>query len=388
MGSDVQERRALDQLKAAVRDVWQKELFTDAYLLRWLRARDLDVAKAEDLLRKNLLWRKEKEVDTIVERYEWHPILRQYFPGGIFGHDKDGSPIYIINIGSGDFKGMLQCLTKEQLVMHVVYILEQLQRGRESQTRKLGKLLDTSVFLFDFDHFSLRQVYSWQVVDYIRALVVLYENYYPETLKLALLINTPSFFPIFWRLIRPFLSERTASKVHIFSRDGWQKVLLDYVDPGELPAHWGGTIVDPVGGARCTHVIGPAGDLPEAVYRGGGALAIDPEAVSCFLERGHRLEVPVQVETPGAKLHWQLQARDVAFALWRNSGDDRVELLAPRRVACDRDPECGQVHCEEAGTYTFLFDNSFSWFSGKQLSYVIRVHHESSVTTIGQAAGS
>ncbi|KAH9381176.1 hypothetical protein HPB48_003153 [Haemaphysalis longicornis] len=329
-------------LKAAVRDVWQKELFTDAYLLRWLRARDLDVAKAEDLLRK---------------------ILRQYFPGGIFGHDKDGSPIYIINIGSGDFKGMLQCLTKEQLVMHVVYILEQLQRGRESQTRKV-------------------------FVDYIRALVVLYENYYPETLKLALLINTPSFFPIFWRLIRPFLSERTASKVHIFSRDGWQKVLLDYVDPGELPAHWGGTIVDPVGGARCTHVIGPGGDLPEAVYRGGGALAIDPEAVSCFLERGHRLEVPVQVETPGAKLHWQLQARDVAFALWRNSGDDRVELLAPRRVACDRDPECGQVHCEEAGTYTFLFDNSFSWFSGKQLSYVIRVHHESSVTTIGQAAGS
>lgn len=387
MGGDVQERRALDQLKAAVRDVWQKELFTDAYLLRWLRARDLDVTKAEDLLRKNLLWRKEKEVDTIVERYEWHPILRQYFPGGIFGHDKDGSPIYIINIGSGDFKGMLQCLSKEQLVMHVVYVLEQLQRGRDSQTRKLGKLVDTSVFLFDFDNFSLRQVYSWQVVDYIRALVVLYENYYPETLKLALLINTPSFFPIFWRLIRPFLSERTASKVHIFSGDGWQKVLLDYVDPGELPAHWGGTIVDPEGGARCTHVIGPGGDLPEAVYRGGGALAIDPEAVSCFLERGHRLEVPVLVETPGSKLHWQLQARDVAFAVWRNSGNDRVELLAPRRIACDRDPECGQVHCEEAGTYTFLFDNSFSWFSGKQLSYVIRVHHES-VAAANQAAGS
>ncbi|KAH6928354.1 hypothetical protein HPB50_014944 [Hyalomma asiaticum] len=123
--------------------------------------------------------------------------------------------------------------------------------------------------------------------------------------------------------------------------------------------------------------IGPGGDLPEAVSRGGGALAIDPDAVSCFLERGRSLEVPVQVEVPGAKLHWRLQAKDVGFALWRVSGDNRVQVLAPRRIACDRDPECGQMHCDQPGTYTFTFDNSFSWFNGKQLSYVIRVHHES-----------
>lgn len=244
-------------------------------------------------------------------------------------------------------------------------------------TSKLGKLIDKSVFLFDWEYFSLKQVYSWQVVDYIRALVGLYENNYPETLKLGLLINTPSFFPVFWKLIRPFLSERTAGKVKIFARDGWLPTLLEYVDPSQLPAQWGGTIVHPEGGARCTHVIGPGGELPAAVSRGGGALATDPDAVSCFVERGRCLEVPVQVEAAGAKLHWRLQAKDVGFALWRISGEDRVQLLAPRRIACDRDPECGQMHCEEPGTYTFTFDNSFSWFNGKQLSYVIRVHHES-----------
>ncbi|KAK8785100.1 hypothetical protein V5799_008535 [Amblyomma americanum] len=381
MAADAEEARALEQLKAALQDVWQEQ-FTDAYLLRWLRARDLDVAKAGDLLRKNLLWREENKIDTIIERYEWHPILKQYFPGGIFNHDRDGSPVYYIPIGNGDFKGMLQCLSKEEMVMHVVYMLERLQHERESQSRKLGKHLDTSVMLFDWDNFSLKQVYSWQVVDYIRALVGLYENYYPETLKLALLVNTPSFFPVFWKLIKPFLSERTSRKVKIFSREGWLPVLLEYVDPSQLPAHWGGTIVDPVGGARCTHVIGPAGELPAAVTRGGGALATDPDAISCFLERGRCLEVPVQVEAAGAKLHWQFQARDVAFALWRNSGDDRVQLLAPRRVACDKDPECGQMHCEEPGTYTFTFDNRFSWFNGKQLSYVIRVHHETIVSSI------
>nr|XP_037281716.1 SEC14-like protein 2 [Rhipicephalus microplus] len=376
MANDAKEQAALEQLKEALKDVWQEQ-FTDAYLMRWLRARDLDVAKADDLLRKNLQWREKNKVDTLVERYECHPIVKQYFPGGIFNHDRDGSPIYIIPIGSGDFKGMLQCLSKEELVIHVVYMLERLQRERESQSRKLGKLIDKSVFFFDWENFSLRQVYSWQVVDYIRALVGLYENNYPETLKLGLLVNTPSFFPVFWKLIRPFLSERTAGKIKIFSKDGWLPTLLEYVDPSQLPAQWGGTIVHPEGGARCTHIIGPGGDLPDAVSRGGGALAVDPEAVSCFLERGRSMEVPVQVEVPGAKLHWRLQAKDVGFALWRVSGEDRVQVLAPRRIACDKDPEYGQMHCEHPGTYTFTFDNSFSWFNGKQLSYVIRVHHES-----------
>ncbi|KAK8784641.1 hypothetical protein V5799_008997 [Amblyomma americanum] len=187
----------------------------------------------------------------------------------------------------------------------------------------------------------------------------------------------PGFFPFFWKIVRPFLTERTANKLHIFTHDGWQQVLLKYVDPSQLPAHWGGTIVDPVGGARCTHVINPGGELPAAVWRGGGALANDPDAISCFVERGSSLEVPVRVEAAGAKLRWRLQARDVAFALWRTSGHDRIELLAPRRIACDRDPECGQIHCEEPGTYTFLFDNTFSWFTGKQLSYVIGVHYDS-----------
>nr|XP_037281715.1 SEC14-like protein 2 [Rhipicephalus microplus] len=271
---------------------------------------------------------------------------------------------------------MLQCVPKEDIVRHVIYTMELMQRDMDNQTRKLGRTVNSSLFLIDYEGFSLKQVTSWQVLDLSRSLTALYENYYPEMLKLGILINTPSFFPMFWRFIRPFMTERTVNKLHMFTHDGWQQVLLKHVDPSQLPAHWGGTIVDPVGGARCTHVIGPGGELPVAVSRGGGGLATDPEAVNCFLEHGRSVEVPVHVETAGAKLVWRFQARDVLFALWKTSGDKRVQVLAPRRIACDRNPECGQMQCEEPGTYTFLFDNSFSWFTGKQLSYMIRVHHE------------
>ncbi|KAH9376658.1 hypothetical protein HPB48_005869 [Haemaphysalis longicornis] len=323
MAGDAVERRALAELKAALKDIWQ-DGFTDAYLLRWLRARDFDVAKAEDLLRKNLRWREENQVDTLVERYECHPVLKKYFPGGIFNHDREGSPVYIVPIGNG----MLQCLPKEQLVRHVVCIMEQLQRERDRQSRKLGKVLDSSIFLVDYENFSLKQVYSLQVFDYIRAMLALYENNYPETLKLGILIN-----------------------------NGWKKMLFEHVDPSQLPAHWGGTIVDPQGGPRCTHMIGPGGELPEAVGRGGGVLAADPEATTCFLERGRRLEVPVQVDVAGSELRWQLMAKDVHFSLWRTEGDkNRVELIAPAGLSATTSRSAGRCPAkspEPVGTFSY-----------------------------------
>ncbi|KAL3204587.1 hypothetical protein MRX96_011584 [Rhipicephalus microplus] len=280
MGRDAtHEKRALEQFKEAIRDIWRDQ-FTDPYLLRWLIARDFDVTKAQDLLRKNLRWRAENDVDTLVDRYECHPVLKKYFPGGIFNHDREGCPMYIVPIGHGDFKGMLQCVPKEDIVRHVIYTMELMQRDMDSQTRKLGRTVNSSLFLIDYEGFSLKQVTSWQVLDLSRSLTGLYENYYPEMLKVGILINTPSFFPMFWRFIRPFMTERTVNKLHMFTHDGWQQVPAETRGP------------EPTAGPLGRH--------------------------DC-----------------GSRRRGTLYARD-----------------------------------------TFLFDNSFSWFTGKQLSYMIRVHHE------------
>ena len=44
--------------------------------------------------------------DRIID--EWNPprVLRKYFVGGMCGHDKEGSPVYIVPIGNLDMKGM------------------------------------------------------------------------------------------------------------------------------------------------------------------------------------------------------------------------------------------------------------------------------------------
>lgn len=54
-------------------------------------------------------------------------------------------------------------------------------------------------------------------------------------------------------MIKPFLHERTKSKISIFGHDSkqWKLAILEDVDPEELPASYGGTLTDPDGNENC-----------------------------------------------------------------------------------------------------------------------------------------
>lgn len=68
----------------------QGKLPNDAHLLRFLRARDFDVARASDMVQKSVKWRKQHNVDEILQEFEAPPILKQFFPGCWHHNDKEG----------------------------------------------------------------------------------------------------------------------------------------------------------------------------------------------------------------------------------------------------------------------------------------------------------
>ena len=55
-------------------------------------------------------------------------------------------------------------------------------------------------------------------------------------------INAPSTFTVIWNVVKPWLSKETASKVDILGSD-YKDVLLDLVDPENLPSSLGGTCI-------------------------------------------------------------------------------------------------------------------------------------------------
>jgi len=63
----------------------------DLYLLSWLRARDLDLGKAEEMFRTSMEWRKANGIDNILN-WKVPEMFEKEFPFQISGMDKDKCP--------------------------------------------------------------------------------------------------------------------------------------------------------------------------------------------------------------------------------------------------------------------------------------------------------
>lgn len=241
-----QQMTALDELRANVDDILRPS-HDDYFLLRWLRARNFNVAQAEAMLRENLQWRKQNNIDTILDDYEPTEVLKKYYPGGLVGHDKEGCPLWIIPFGYTDIKGLFYSVKKSDFIRHIIQQLEYSAQDMAAQSEKLGKVIEMHSFIFDLENFNLKQIAWKPALDMIINLVTMYEDNYPEMLKKAYVINAPKIYPIIYNMVKPFLSEETAKKIHVFGKDNWKKVLLQDIPPEELPLHWGGTMTGPDG---------------------------------------------------------------------------------------------------------------------------------------------
>ncbi|KAL1435880.1 hypothetical protein MTO96_010651 [Rhipicephalus appendiculatus] len=333
------QQAALEQFRKAVCDV-KRTSDTDAYLLRWLRARDFDVAKAEKMYRD---------------------IVKENFPGYLLNPCKDGLPMWIMPCGV-NVNAMLEALTPDVIKRHGIYLLE--------YTASMGQEIHTHYTVTDLEKLVLGHIYSWQALKTAAVLVRMLEDNYPECLEKVIVINAPSFYSILWKFARTVLSERTADKFEVYGKDGWKKRLLQIADADSLPACWGGNMVGPDGDPRCRHKVNYGGRFEE-----GERCSVfdEKDARQQTIGRRERWELPINVVRPGALLSWRFQTitGDVGFGLRLLSG---ISLVPVQRLkTCSHVPQEGSWHCDAPGTYVLEFDNTYSWLNGKTLAYVVNV---------------
>lgn len=394
---------ALKNFREAVGDILKPE-HDDRYLLRWLRARDFNLNKAEQMLRAHMEWRKQFGIDDVMTWPESPEVLRKYYPGGFVGYDREGRPVSIIPFGGCDLKGLLNSVTLAEVMKHVVRQFEDVNVDIKQQCEKLGKAVETVTYIFDFDGFALSTLASKAVIDYLTNLMCIFEDNYPERLHKAFVINAPRYFPLFWKIIRPFLSDLTARKLALFGRDeqAWKKALLDEIDADQLPRYWGGTQTDPDGNPRCPSVVIDGGVVPTRYYQstnGHSPLELQQSSdqipaevarANTAVSRQATLEVPVRVEEAGMLLAWEIACDDLQFGIvYRGSGtlpaenNDVEVVLKPSRIkAVAKVPETGSLTCSKPGLYVLNFDNTFSTFTSKKLSYSVRLLEAATIRSV------
>ncbi|TNM86155.1 hypothetical protein fugu_008426 [Takifugu bimaculatus] len=217
------------------------EIPKDEHILRFLRARDFNMDKAREILCQSLTWRKQHQVDYLLETWSSPQVLQDYYTGGWHHHDKDGRPLYILRLGHMDTKGLVRALGEESLLRHVLSINEEGLRRCEENTKVFGQPISCWTCLVDLEGLNMRHLWRPGVKALLRIIEVVEANY-PETLGRLLILRAPRVFPVLWTLVSPFIDENTRKKFLIYAGNDYQGPggLVDYIDKEVIPDFLGG----------------------------------------------------------------------------------------------------------------------------------------------------
>lgn len=370
-----QQKQVLEKFRENVKDVLKPKQ-GDYFLLRWLRARNFDVKKAEKMLRDALKWRQEIGADTILEDFQPVEVLEKYHTGGVLGRDKEGCPIYIDPYGLLDIKGLLRSVKKYDIIRKFTYVMESICKMCEAESNKQGKHIEQFSVIYDMDQVGLNHMWK-PAVDMYLDIINTAESRYPEVLRRVFVINSPKIFPVIWSVVRPLLHENTAKKVVVLSGN-YTEALLKEISADNLPACYGGTLTDPDGDPRCrTHIL-QGGIIPKECYN----QSVPHHAmVTGTIGRGSTLQLEYEVHEPESVLRYEFQTDgyDIGFGVFRKTSKERLKademetILTTQRTNCHLVPEDGAIECDLPGIYVVRFDNRYSWARSKKVYYLIEV---------------
>ncbi|XP_053445255.1 SEC14-like protein 4 isoform X4 [Nycticebus coucang] len=325
----------------------------DYFLLRWLRARNFDLQKSENMLRKHVEFRKQQDLDNILS---WEPqeVLQLYDSGGLCGYDYEGCPVWFNIIGTLDPKGLLLSASKQQLIRNRIKACELLLHECELQSQRLGRKIEVVLMVFDVEGLSLKHLWKPAVEVYQQFFAILEENY-PEMLKTLIIIRASKLFPVAFNLVKSFMSEETRSKIVILG-DTWKQELTKFISPDQLPMEFGGTMTDPDGNPKCSTKINYGGEVPRSYYLRNQVRAQYEHSES--VGRGSSLQVENEILFPGCVLRWQFASDggDIGFGVFlktkmgkRQRAGEMTEVLPSQRYNAHLVPEDGSLTCLKAG---------------------------------------
>uniref|UniRef100_A0A8C2WYP4 SEC14 like lipid binding 1 n=1 Tax=Cyclopterus lumpus TaxID=8103 RepID=A0A8C2WYP4_CYCLU len=231
----------LIRLRQWLQETHKGKIPKDQHVLRFLRARDFNLDKAREFLCQSLTWRKQHQVDFLLDTWERPQLLQDYYAGGWHHHDRDGRPLYILRLGQMDTKGLVRASGEEGLLRQVLSINEEGLRRCEENTRVFGRPISCWTCLVDLEGLNMRHLWRPGVKALLRIIEVVEANY-PETLGRLLILRAPRVFPVLWTLVSPLIDENTRKKFLVYAGNDYQGPggLVDYIDKEILPDFLGG----------------------------------------------------------------------------------------------------------------------------------------------------
>ncbi|KAM1552912.1 hypothetical protein ACFX1Z_005849 [Malus domestica] len=232
-------------------------------LLRFLKARDLNIEKTLQLWEEMLKWRKEFGTDTILEDFEFEELdeVLQYYPQGYHGVDKEGRPVYIERLGKAHPSRLMQITSIERyLKYHVQEFERALQEKFPACSIAAKRQICSTTTILDVQGLGMKN-FTRTAANLLSAMSKIDTNYYPETLHRMYIVNAgPGFKKMLWPAAQKFLDVKTIAKIQVLDPKSLSK-LLEVIDSSQLPDFLGGSCTCSAEGGCLRSNKGPWNDI-------------------------------------------------------------------------------------------------------------------------------
>ena len=238
------------------KEIQDKNLFdatrhTDMYLYKFLRARKYNIAKTMDMFVKCEEWRMSMNATSLISFKLEKSISKQLqaiYPRFYHKTSKTGTPIYVEIYKHLDPKKLTKIVDEETILKEFICSYELLARKRiPACSEKFGRNVEFCISILDAGGVSVLDALS--MINLVRKVIAISNNYYPEMLEKMFIINTSMFLRGAAYTLIAFADEATKNKITVLGND-YKKYLLEYINEEDLPTFFGGTCKCPGG---CKH---------------------------------------------------------------------------------------------------------------------------------------
>ncbi|XP_074304787.1 patellin-3-like [Silene latifolia] len=210
---------------------------TDVILLKFLRARDFKVKEAFTMIRNTVRWRKEFDVDNLLDEdlgnEEYSKVLFTH------GFDKEGRIVCYNVFGEFQNKELYQntfadAEKRKKFLKWLIQFLEKIIRDLDFNPKGINSIVLVND-LKNSPGYGKRDVSK--IID--KFLVILQDNY-PEFVARQLCINTSWWYVAYYWIYLTVFTPRSKSKFVFASPSKTPETLFKYIAPEHVPVQYGG----------------------------------------------------------------------------------------------------------------------------------------------------
>lgn len=210
---------------------------TDVVLRKFLKAKDYKVNEAFDMLQKTLIWRRENDIDRIIDDQD---LAAEFGNAGyLCSRDREGRPVcYHV---CGVFKDRLfykktfgTLLKGDKFLRWRIQLME--KAIQKLNFRQGG--VDSILQVFDLKSTPIHG--TKEINSLSKRTLFLFQNYYPELVHKNIIVYAPFWFYTSQVLFSRFMNQRNKKKFILARPHKVTQTLLKSIAAEHLPCEYGG----------------------------------------------------------------------------------------------------------------------------------------------------